>query len=765
MFVAGERPSLFFWAMSALGAALVLAFSMRDGAILPVPGDLILFASVAICGTGYALSGTLSRRMPGWEVISWAVVISLPLLIPLTLLSLARRAWRSPPGPPGPGCIYLALVSQYFGFWLWNNALAIGGVARIGQVQLLQPFATLAIAAVLLGETIDLRMIAIRDGSDDRCRARTARTGRTSRRAGQSYCRTSHRRNGVGADPWPRLHRAAGISGSTAAAPSRTWWRAIRTARYTRRSFSPRIPRPIATPPSRRSAGCSTVPSGAPIPPEKIGAVKMGTTVATNALLERKGERTALLITRGFRDALRIGYQARPDIFAKKIVLPELLYARVEEVAERVRADGTVEAAPDESAVRTHPRKRCRRTASARSPSSSCTPGNIRRTSSASPRLARDMGFPQVSVSHEVSPLVKLVGRGDTTVVDAYLTPILRRYVEQVAADLGVADDPSKLARRAGLAPQDEGGEEASATPPHAEVRAKRASKHAPDQPRLMFMMSSGGLTAAHLFQGKDAILSGPAGGVVGATETAKMAGFDRVIGFDMGGTSTDVSHYDGELERAFETEVAGVRMRAPMMRIHTVAAGGGSILFYESGRFRVGPQSAGANPGPASYRRGGPLTVTDANVMVGKLAPEHLSGDLRRRPGPAARCRHRAGEIRAARRDVIGDGRTAEEVADGFLDGRGREHGERHQEDLRRARLRRHEICARLLRRRRRPARLHDRRPARHGDGAHPSALGRALRLRHGACRHPRQPQPRAGRAARRGIERTSSQRHRANS
>ena len=277
------------------------------------------------------------------------------------------------------------------------------------------------------------------------------------------------------------------------------------------------------------------------------------------------------------------------------------------------------------------------------------------------------MGFSQVSVSHEVSPLVKLVGRGDTTVVDAYLTPILRRYVEQVAGDLGVADDPSKLARRAGLAPQDEGGEEVSATPPHAEVRAKRASKHAPDQPRLMFMMSSGGLTAAHLFQGKDAILSGPAGGVVGATETAKMAGFGRVIGFDMGGTSTDVSHFDGELERTFETEVAGVRMRAPMMRIHTVAAGGGSILFYESGRFRVGPQSAGANPGPASYRRGGPLTVTDANVMVGKLAPDFfpaIFGASQDQPLDSDTAREKFAQLASD----IGDRRTAEAVADGFL-------------------------------------------------------------------------------------------------
>ncbi len=380
------------------------------------------------------------------------------------------------------------------------------------------------------------------------------------------------------------------------------------------------------------------VAPGAAIPSARIGAVKMGTTVATNALLERKGERTALLITRGFRDALRIGYQARPDIFAKKIVLPELLYRRVEEIDERVRADGTVEAAPDQDAVRhilaalyadgyrslaivfMHAWKY---------PAHEAIVANI----------ARRLGFPQVSVSHEVSPLVKLVGRGDTTVVDAYLTPILRRYVDQVAADLGVAADPSSLARR--------------------------AAKHAPDSARLMFMMSSGGLTAAHLFQGKDAILSGPAGGVVGAVETAKMAGFERVIGFDMGGTSTDVSHYAGELERAFETEVAGVRMRAPMMRIHTVAAGGGSILHYEAGRFSVGPDSAGADPGPASYRRGGPLTVTDANVMVGKLMPEHfpaIFGPKQKQPLDAAIVREK---FAALAKEV---GKTPEEVADGFL-------------------------------------------------------------------------------------------------
>ena len=280
-------------------------------------------------------------------------------------------------------------------------------------------------------------------------------------------------------------------------------------------------------------------------------------------------------------------------------------------------------------------------------------------------RLARELGFPQVSVSHEISPLVKLVGRGDTTVVDAYLTPILRRYVDEVAADLGVGTDPSRLARQAGLAPQDEGADEASPNLPHAEVRAERTSKNALDNARLMFMMSSGGLTAAHLFQGKDAILSGPAGGVVGAVETAKMAGFDRVIGFDMGGTSTDVSHYAGELERAFETEVAGVRMRAPMMRIHTVAAGGGSILHYEAGRFSVGPDSAGADPGPAAYRRGGPLTVTDANVMVGKLMPEHFPAIF----GPRQDQRLDANIVREKFAALATEvGKSAEEVADGFL-------------------------------------------------------------------------------------------------
>ena len=365
------------------------------------------------------------------------------------------------------------------------------------------------------------------------------------------------------------------------------------------------------------------VEADAPIPSERIATVKMGTTVATNALLERKGDRTLLLITKGFRDALKIGYQARAEIFAKKIVKPELLYERVAEVAERVRADGIVEGSPDLAAVRRELKAAWDdgiRSVAIAFMHAWKFPEHERQVAA----LAREMGFPQVSVSHEVSPLIKLVGRGDTTVVDAYLSPILRRYVDEVAGELGAG-------------------------------------------PRLMFMQSSGGLTAAELFQGKDAILSGPAGGVVAAIETAKLAGFGQIIGFDMGGTSTDVSHYDGEYERAFETEVAGVRMRAPMMRIHTVAAGGGSILKYDQGRYRVGPESAGADPGPACYRRGGPLAVTDANVMVGKLIPAYfpkIFGPKLDQPLDADAVR--AGFARLA--GEIGDGRAPEEIADGFL-------------------------------------------------------------------------------------------------
>jgi 5-oxoprolinase (ATP-hydrolysing) len=394
---------------------------------------------------------------------------------------------------------------------------------------------------------------------------------------------------------------------------------------------------------------------GEPIQAGLVGAVKMGTTVATNALLERKGERTLLLITKGFRDALKIGYQARPRIFARHIIKPEMLYERVVEVDERVRADGTVERSPDPTAVRAE-------LAAARADGIEAVAivfmhayryaQHERRVAA----LARDMGFSQVSVSHEVSPLIKLVGRGDTTVVDAYLSPILKRYVAQVAEELATGAKLS--ASSAALTP----ARRASRVDLPLSGEGKRDAK-----PRLMFMMSSGGLTAAELFRGKDAILSGPAGGVVGMAETGRAAGFNRLIGFDMGGTSTDVSHFAGEYERAFETEVAGVRMRAPMMLIHTVAAGGGSILHFDGARFRVGPDSAGANPGPKCYHRGGPLAVTDANVMVGKLIPNFFPKIF----GPQQNLPLDADAVRAAfaalARD-IGDGRSAEDVADGFI-------------------------------------------------------------------------------------------------
>jgi 5-oxoprolinase (ATP-hydrolysing) len=371
---------------------------------------------------------------------------------------------------------------------------------------------------------------------------------------------------------------------------------------------------------------------GAPIPAVRIGAVKMGTTVATNALLERKGERTLLLITKGFRDALRVGYQARPKIFAKHIVKPDMLYERVAEIDERVRADGTVERALDLDAARAElvRAKDDGLRAVAVVLMHAYRYSEHERLIAA---LARDLGFAQVSASHEVSPLIKLVGRGDTTVVDSYLSPILSRYVAQVAGDL--VDD--------------------------------RFSPTAGSGTKLMFMMSSGGLTAAELFRGKDAILSGPAGGVVGMAETGRQAGFDRLIGFDMGGTSTDVSHFAGDYERTFETEVAGVRMRAPMMLINTVAAGGGSILHFDGARFRVGPDSAGANPGPKCYRRGGPLAVTDANVMVGKLIPDFfpkIFGPQQNEPLDADAVH---GAFAALVKE-IGDGRTPEQAADGFI-------------------------------------------------------------------------------------------------
>ena len=319
------------------------------------------------------------------------------------------------------------------------------------------------------------------------------------------------------------------------------------------------------------------------IPVDQISSVKMGTTVATNALLERKGDRTLLLITKGFGDLLRIGYQNRPLLFDLNIKLPELLYDRVVEVSERLDAKGNVVRNLDEESVREALRNAKNDGINGVAIAfmhSYINPIHEEKIA----QIAIEENFLQVSVSHQISPLMKLVGRGDTTVVDAYLSPILRRYVNQVSSEL----------------------------------KNSKSTK-------LMFMQSNGGLTDANLFQGKDALLSGPAGGVVSMVQTGIQAGFKKLIGFDMGGTSTDVCHFSGEYERSFETEVAGVRIRAPMMQIHTVAAGGGSILSFKDGRFQVGPDSAGATPGPASYGKGGPLTVTDCNVLLGKLHPEYF--------------------------------------------------------------------------------------------------------------------------------------------
>ena len=366
--------------------------------------------------------------------------------------------------------------------------------------------------------------------------------------------------------------------------------------------------------------------AGDVLPVGSIEAIKMGTTVATNALLERKGTATVLAITRGLGDCLRIGYQHRPDIFARHIVLPEQLYTRTVEIDERLRADGSVDRPLDAAQAR-------------RDLEAAYAEGfraiaivlvhGYRHTEHEAEvaEIARSIGFTQISVSHAVSPLMKIVGRGDTTVVDAYLSPILRRYVDRVDR------------QTAGV--------------------------------RLMFMQSNGGLVDAHKFQGKDAILSGPAGGIVGAAKTAAIAGFEKIIGFDMGGTSTDVTHYAGEFERAFETEVAGVRMRAPMMKIHTVAAGGGSIIVFDGQRFRVGPESAGANPGPACYRRGGPLAVTDANLMVGKLLPEffpHVFGPDADAPLDVAVVKERFAALAEEAKRATGVSRTAAEIAQGCL-------------------------------------------------------------------------------------------------
>lgn len=368
------------------------------------------------------------------------------------------------------------------------------------------------------------------------------------------------------------------------------------------------------------------VQAGEPIPVERIESVRMGTTVATNALLERRGERTALVITKGFGDALRIGYQNRPRIFDRRIVLPEMLYERVAEVDERITADGTVLRPPDLEGLA--PELRRLREEGVHAVAVVCLHSHLHPAHErAIGSLARRTGFAQVSCSSEVSPLMKLVPRGDTTVADAYLSPVLRRYVETVARQLpGV---------------------------------------------RLMFMQSNGGLAEAGHFRGKDAILSGPAGGIVGMARMSRLAGFDKVIGFDMGGTSTDVSHYTGAYERVVQTQVAGVRLSAPMIAIHTVAAGGGSVLRFDGGRYRVGPDSAGADPGPACYRNGGPLCLTDANVMLGRVQPGHFPevfgphGDL---PLDIGEVRRRFTEAAADIRARTGDERDPEQVAEGYL-------------------------------------------------------------------------------------------------
>ena len=360
--------------------------------------------------------------------------------------------------------------------------------------------------------------------------------------------------------------------------------------------------------------------------PELISAIKMGTTVATNALLERKGNPCVLITTKGFHDALRIGYQTRPDLFSRQIVLPDLLYEEVIEIDQRHSAHGEVLRELDYDAAYESLKNVYD------SGIHACAivfmhGYRFHEHEIIVAQIARKIGYTQISTSHETSPLMKLVGRGDTTVVDAYLSPVLRRYVDQVASELkGV---------------------------------------------RLMFMQSNGGLTDAYRFQGKDSILSGPAGGVVGAVETSRIAGFDKIISFDMGGTSTDVSHYAGEYERAYDTFVAGVRIRSPIMRIHTVAAGGGSILKFDGLKYRVGPDSAGANPGPACYRRDGPLTITDCNLILGRLQPEYfpkIFGLNGNQPIDSEIVRLKFEEMADAIRQATGDDRSPHGVAEGFL-------------------------------------------------------------------------------------------------
>jgi len=392
------------------------------------------------------------------------------------------------------------------------------------------------------------------------------------------------------------------------------------------------------------------VPTDAPIPAEQIEAIKMGTTVATNALLERKGDRVLFITTKGFRDVLRIGYQNRPNIFALQIILPEMLYEQVIEVPERYSAQG-------EELVSITSETETQLIASLQaaydSGIHSCAiaflhgyryPNHEQRVA----EIARAIGFSQISVSHQVSPLMKLVSRGDTTVVDAYLSPILRRYVEQVAVALGDGREVRYEGKEEEISP---------------------FASHL--SPCLFFMQSNGGLTDARSFQGKDSILSGPAGGIVGAVQTCKQAGLEKIITFDMGGTSTDVAHYAGDYERVFETEVAGVRLRAPMMAIHTVAAGGGSILLFDGARYRVDPKSAGANPGPACYRQGGSLTVTDCNVMLGRVQPDFFPavfGEEGNLPLDVEVVQRKFADLTVEIHQATNDPRSPEQVAEGFL-------------------------------------------------------------------------------------------------
>ena len=363
--------------------------------------------------------------------------------------------------------------------------------------------------------------------------------------------------------------------------------------------------------------------------PTDISSVRMGTTVATNALLERKGEPTVLLISKGLRDQLDIGYQTRPDIFATNIHLPEPLYDRVYEVSERVRADGTVEFALDEEATLVQLQEaydqgfRCVAVVLMHAYRYPAHEKRIR-------EIAQHIGYTQISLSHDVSPLVKIVPRGQTTVADAYLSPVLRRYVNQVAEALSASQTVD-----------------------------------------LEFMQSNGGLAKAEVFQGRDAILSGPAGGVVGMVRTAEADGFERIVGFDMGGTSTDVSHYAGTLERETETVVNGVRLRVPMMNIHTVAAGGGSIVRFADGRLQVGPESAGAYPGPACYRNGGPLTVTDCNLLLGRVNPAFFPsvfGPEQNQPLDLDTVQAQFSELAEQVTEATGHLWTTEQLAEGFL-------------------------------------------------------------------------------------------------